>query len=34
MQLFDLIKSNFKNLINPPNLHYSNHLRQIEEKIP
>ena len=32
MQLFNLIKSNFKNLMNVPNLHCRNHPRQFEEK--
>ena len=34
MQLFDLIKSNFKILINLPSLHYSSNSKQIEKKIP
>ena len=34
IQLFDLIKSNFKNLMNLPSFHCSNHLRQFEEKNP
>ena len=33
-QLFNLIKSNFKNLMNLPNLHYSSHLRQFEKTNP
>ena len=32
IQLFNLIKFNFKNLTNFPNLHYSNHSRQFKEK--
>ena len=34
MQLFNLIKSSIKNLMNLPNLHCSNHPRQFEEKNP
>ena len=34
MQLFNLIKSSFKNLMNLPSLHYRNHPRQFEEKNP
>ena len=34
MQLFNLIKSSIKNLMNPPSLHCSNHPRQFEEKNP
>ena len=34
MQLFNLIKSSIKNLMNLPNLHCSNHPRQFEEKTP
>ena len=32
MQLFNFIKSNFKNLMNLLSLHYSSHSRQFEEK--
>ena len=32
IQLFNLIKSNFKNLMNLPSLHYNSHSRQFEEK--
>ena len=34
MQLFNLIKSSIKNLMNLPSLHFSNHTRQFEEKNP
>ena len=34
MQLFNLIKSSSKNLMNLPSLHCSNHPRQFEEKNP
>ena len=34
MQLFNLIKSSFKNLMNLPSLHCSGHQRQFEEKNP
>ena len=34
MQLFNLIKSSIKNLMNLPSLHCSNHPRQFEEKNP
>ena len=34
MQLFNLIKFNYKNLMNLPSLHCSNHPRQFEEKNP
>ena len=34
MQLFNLIKSNFKNLMNLPSLNCSNHPKQFEEKNP
>ena len=34
MQLFNLIKSNFKNLMNLPSLHCRSHPRQFEEKNP
>ena len=32
MQLFNLIKSSFKNLMNLPSLHCSSYQRQFEEK--
>ena len=34
MQLFNLIKSNFKNLMNLPSLQCNSHSRQFEEKNP
>ena len=34
MQLFNLIKSSFKNLINLPSLHCNSHSRQLKEKNP
>ena len=34
MQLFDFIKSNFKNLMNPLSLQCNSHPRQFDEKNP
>ena len=34
MQLFNLIKSSFKNLMNLPSLHYSNIQDNLKRKIP
>ena len=33
-QLFNLIKSSFKNLMNLPSLQRNSHVRSLEEKIP
>ena len=34
MQLFNIIKSSFKNLMNLPSLHCNSHSRQFEEETP